>query len=216
MSPVELEKRLAAVLDPLESWKAERAPARSDFDLNPDMRPVKDRILREAAVLVPVVARETGATALLTRRSDSLASHTGQIAFPGGRLDPGEGPVEAAVREAWEEVGLAADRIRPLGLSDAYETGTGFRVTPVVAVVEPPFELALNPAEVAEAFETPWGFLMDAANHRQDSLIWQGAARSYWAMPWKDGDIERYIWGATAGIIRGLHARLAAHAEDAA
>lgn len=210
-----LEERLRAVLEPIESWRDGAAPARSDFDLNPDMRPV-GRAIRPAAVLVPIVAREEGATVLLTRRSDTLRSHTGQVAFPGGRLDPGETAVQAALREAHEEVGLTADRVRPIGLSDSYETGTGFRVTPVVAMVEPPFELTLNPDEVADVFETPWDFLMDEANHRRESMVWQGAERFFWAMPWDDAGVERYIWGATAGMIRALRARLSGRAEDAA
>ena len=211
-----LETRLRAVLDSVESWDGSLAASRSDFDLNPTMRPPVERVLRPAAVLIPVVAREAGATVLLTRRSDTMTSHTGQVAFPGGRLDPGENAVEAALREAFEEVGLTADRIRPIGLSDTYETGTGFRVTPVVAMVEPPFELILNPDEVAEAFETPWEFLMDEANHRRESMVWQGAERFFWAMPWDDSGVERYIWGVTAGMIRALHARLQSRAEDAA
>lgn len=216
MRPDQLERRLRAALDPLESWDAAARAGRSDYDLNPDLRPPEDRVLRPAAVLVPIVARRDRATVLLTRRSDTLNSHTGQVAFPGGRLDPGETAIEAALREAREEVGLAAARVRPLGLSDTYETGTGFRITPVVAMVDPPFDLTLNPDEVAEAFEAPWEFLMDEANHRRDSMVWQGAERAFWAMPWDDAGVERYIWGATAGMIRALHARLSALAEDAA
>lgn len=216
MKSTRLELRLRAALDPLESWEAEARPGRSDYDLNPGLKPRVARELRPAAVLIPVVAHQDQATVLLTRRSDTLNSHTGQVAFPGGRLDPGETALQAALREAEEEVGLAADRIRPIGLSDTYETGTGFRITPVVAMVEPPFQLALNPDEVAEVFETPWEFLMDEANHRRHSMVWQGAERSYWAMPWDDGGVERYIWGVTAGMIRALHARVSAVAEDAA
>lgn len=216
MKPEVLETRLRAVLDPLEGWDGSAVATRSDFDLNPDMRPATARALRPAAVLVPVIARQERATVLLTKRSDTLNSHSGQVAFPGGRLDPGETAVEAALREAFEEVGLAVDRIRPLGLSDSYETGTGFRVTPVVAMIEPPFDLVLNPAEVTDAFETPWDFLMDEANHQRQSMHWQGAERFFWAMPWDDAGVERNIWGATAGMIRALHGRLRRLAEDAA
>src|SRR5690606_4103734 len=123
------------------------------FDLNPGLRPVSGQPLRPAAVLVPIVDLPDGPRLLLTRRADTLASHTGQIAFPGGRLDPGETAVEAALREAWEEVGLDAHFVEPLGLSDAYETGTGFLVTPIVAWVRPGFSLVPNPGEVAEVFE---------------------------------------------------------------
>ena len=179
-------------------------PRFSDFDLNPDA-PRLDRPLRPAAVLIPVVERPDGPTLLLTRRSDSLASHTGQIAFPGGRLDPGETVVQAALREAVEEIGLAPAHVEPLGLSDAYETVTGFLVTPVVAWVRPGFDLVLNPDEVAEAFETPWAFLMDGANHRREFHdAPDGARRWFWAMPWN----ERYIWGATAGMLRAFWGRL--------
>ncbi len=215
MTPTLLEERLRSVLDPIDSWSEAQAPARSDYDLNPEMRPAS-RVLRQAAVLVPIVVRAEGATVLLTRRSDTLNSHTGQVAFPGGRLDSGETALQAALREAHEEIGLLPERLRPIGLSDSHETGTGFRVTPVVAMLEPPFDLTLNPDEVADVFETPWDFLMDEANHRRESMIWQGAERFFWAMPWDDAGIERYIWGATAGMIRALRTRFTRADEDAA
>lgn len=203
-----LRQGLIAALDPLDSPSA--GARFSDFDLSPDA-PRLNRPLRPAAVLVPVVDRPDGPTLLLTRRSDSLASHTGQIAFPGGRLDPGETVVQAAVREAVEEVGLSPDHVTPLGLSDAYETVTGFIVTPVVAWVRPGFDLTLNPDEVAEAFETPWAFLMDDANHRREFYDSpDGARRWFWAMPWN----ERYIWGATAGMLRALWGRLNAADQE--
>lgn len=205
--------RLSAVLDPLESGEGTATPLRSDFDLNPEMRPTRSYALKQAAVLIPIIARETGPTVLLTRRADALNSHTGQVAFPGGRLDPGEGAVQAALREADEEVGLDPARVRLIGLSDRYETGSRFCVTPVVGVIQPPFDLALNADEVAETFETPWDFLMDVANHRRDSMTWNGAERWYWAMPWDDDGTERYIWGATAGMIRSLQQKLAATPE---
>ncbi|MDP3801252.1 CoA pyrophosphatase [Brevundimonas sp.] len=220
MSLSTLRARLIERLEPAAGWSPDRVPARSDFDLNPGAaRP--DRTLRPAAVLIPVIAEPEGAKVLMTRRSDSLASHTGQIAFPGGRLDPGETAVDAALREAFEEVALDPALVEVLGLGDAYETGTGFLVTPVVGwLTERP---ATTPAldEVAEVFEVPWDFLMDVANHRQDSYERDGQPpRWFWAMPWG----ERYIWGVTAGIIRALHTRLygleaapdAAAAEDAA
>lgn len=208
-----LRRRLAERLTPASDWRADAGAVRSDFDLNPDAtRPA--RALRRAAVLVPVVARAEGATVLLTRRADTLTSHTGQIAFPGGRLDPGETAVEAALREAWEEIGLAPDQVEVLGLSDAYESKTGFLITPVVGWIATPPILSPSPDEVADVFETPWSFLMDVANHRRDSLVHEGITRWFWAMPWE----ERYIWGATAGMLKGLHDRLygAAAAEEAA
>ena len=202
-------QQLIAALDPLDSSSGH--PRFSDFDLNPEA-PRLDRPLRPAAVLIPVVDHADGPTLLLTRRSDSLASHTGQIAFPGGRLDPGETVVQAALREAVEEVGLSPDHVEPLGLSDAYETVTGFLVTPVVAWVRPGFILKTDPSEVADAFETPWDFLMDEANHRREFYdAPDGTRRWFWAMPWG----ERYIWGATAGMLRSLWGRLHDPAREA-
>ena len=202
-------QQLIAALDSLDSSSGR--PRFSDFDLNPDA-PRLDSPLRPAAVLIPVVDHVDGPTLLLTRRSDSLTSHTGQIAFPGGRLDPGETVVQAALREAVEEVGLSPDYVEPLGLSDAYETVTGFLVTPVVAWVRPGFTLTTDPREVADAFETPWDFLMDEANHRREFYdAPDGTRRWFWAMPWG----ERYIWGATAGMLRSLWGRLHDPAREA-
>ena len=199
-----LRQRLIDRLEPVADWVPDRRAARSDFDLNPDAdRP--DRTLRPAAVLIPVIAGVDGATVLMTRRADSLASHTGQIAFPGGRLDPGETAEEAALREALEEVAVHPSLVEVLGVGDAYETGTGFLVTPVVGwlTARPETQPALE--EVAEVFEVPWDFLMDAANHRQEFYERDGQPRRwFWAMPYE----ERYIWGVTAGIVRALHARL--------
>jgi len=194
---------VAASLDP----RAGRPPAPSDFDLNPELLaelPTTEPA-REAAVLVAIVARDP-MTLLLTRRTDHLARHAGQIAFPGGRIEPGETALAAALREAEEEVGLASRHIEPLGYLDGYRTGTGFHVTPVVALIEPGFTLVLDEQEVAAAFEVPLAFLLDASNHRQDQREWRGRMRSYYAIPYG----EHYIWGATAGMIRNLHERLRA------
>lgn len=206
-----LKARLMRALDPVGGTGAGIA-ARSDFDLNPGAeRPARE--LRPAAVLILIIAEGEGPRVLMTRRSDSLASHTGQIAFPGGRLDPGETVVEAALREAREEVALSVEGIEVLGLADRYETGTGFLVTPVVAWTTAVPATRPNPDEVAEVFEVPWGFLMDAANHRQDHYELEGQPRRYfWAMPYG----ERYIWGVTAGILRALHDRLHAREDEAA
>lgn len=214
MSHAALKRLLVDRLLPVETWQPLGRAARSDFDLNPDA-PRGDRTLREAAVLVPVIAHAEGATVLLTRRADALTSHSGQIAFPGGRLDPGETAVDAALREAMEEVALDPAVVDVVGFAEPYETVTGFLVTPVVGWIASAPSLTAAPDEVAELFETPWDFLMDLANHRRDSYRPAGGPeRHFWAMPWQD----RYIWGATAGIIRGLHARLYddAFAEDAA
>jgi 8-oxo-dGTP pyrophosphatase MutT (NUDIX family) len=220
MSLSTLRQRLIEKLEPAADWRPGRAAARSDFDLNPGAdRPVVT--LRPAAVLVPVIARPGGATVLITRRSDSLASHTGQIALPGGRLDPGETAVEAALREAFEEVALDPAAVEVLGVGDAYETGTGFLITPVVGWLAEPPQTAPSPDEVAEVFEVPWDFLMDPGNHRRDFYDRDGQPRRwFWAMTHE----ERYIWGVTAGIVRALRIRLygeesapaEAAAEDAA
>ncbi|HEY1944029.1 MAG TPA: CoA pyrophosphatase [Roseiarcus sp.] len=159
---------------------------------------------RPAAVLAPIVARPAGLTMLLTLRSSKLRAHSGQIAFPGGKIDEGETPAETALREAHEEIGLEARFIEPLGWLDPYLTGTGYRVAPLVALVDPGFTLTINPHEVEEAFETPLAFLMDAANHRLEERVWQGVTRKFYAMPYEG----RYIWGATAGIVRNLYERL--------
>lgn len=182
------------------------ARPRSDFDLDGDLPPVADEAtLKPAAVLVPVVDRPDGATVLLTVRAAALRNHSAQIAFPGGRIDETDaGPIETALREAEEEIGLDRRFVTPLGYLDAYLTGTGYRIVPVVARVEPYFELSFNPVEVDDAFEAPLGFLMNAANHQRHGREFRGRYRTYYAMPWG----ERYIWGATAGIIRNLHDRL--------
>ena len=220
MSLSSLRERLIDQLEPAAAWTPGRPPARSDFDLNPGAeRP--ERTLRPAAVLIPVIAGPEGATVLMTRRSDSLASHTGQIAFPGGRLDPGETAVEAALREAFEEVALDPALVEVLGVGDAYETGTGFLVTPVVGWLTARPETTPSPDEVAEVFEVPWDFLMDPSNHSRDSYDREGQPRRwYWSMTYG----QRYIWGVTAGIVRALRTRLygeeafpqVAVAEDAA
>jgi 8-oxo-dGTP pyrophosphatase MutT (NUDIX family) len=171
------------------------------------MNPDPDMITkaRPAAVLVPIVARRDGPTLLLTRRPASMRQHSGQIAFPGGKIDRGDGgPLGAALREAEEEVGLARDAVTPLGFLAPYFSTTGYRITPVVAEIAPGAPLTLNPAEVQEAFEVPFAFLMDPANHRLDGREWQGAFRTYYAMPYGD----HHIWGVTAGIIRMLWSRL--------
>ena len=160
--------------------------------------------LRPAAVLLPIVARPGGLSVLLTLRASDLRAHSGQVAFPGGKIDRGETPREAALREAYEEVGLEERFVEPLGWLDPYFTGTGFRVAPLVALVEPSFALKINKLEVDEVFETPFAFLMDAANHRLEEREWQGRPRKYYAMPHEG----RYIWGATAGILRSLYEKL--------
>jgi len=159
---------------------------------------------RLAAVLVPLVARESEATVLMTTRSSELRQHSGQIAFPGGKVDDGETPCRAALREAQEEIGLDPKHVEPIGYLDPYLTGTGFRILPVVALVRPPFELLVNASEVHDTFEVPLAFLMQPDNHQRHSREWRGTTRHFYAMPWN----ERYIWGATAGIVRSLYEKL--------
>jgi 8-oxo-dGTP pyrophosphatase MutT (NUDIX family) len=144
-------------------------------------------------------------TILLTARTAHLSSHAGQIAFPGGKVETFDtGPLAAAIREAREEIDLDDAFIDPVGYLSPYRTGTGFIITPSVALVRPGFKLTANPDEVAEVFEVPFEFLMDEANHQIHSRAYGGAERRFYAMPYG----ERYIWGATAGIIRTLYRRL--------
>jgi 8-oxo-dGTP pyrophosphatase MutT (NUDIX family) len=184
----------------------EHASFPSDFDLNPDLKISANARgpLAAAAVLVPVVVRSQ-LTVLLTQRTEGLPRHAGQIAFPGGRVEPqDEDAVATALREAHEEIGLEARFVEPLGMLDPYRTGTGYRIVPVVALVHEGFDLALDPREVADAFEVPLAFLMDEANHTTHTRSFGGAERRFYAMPFK----ERYIWGATAGILKNMHERL--------
>lgn len=181
------------------------APLRGDFDLNPHAPTPTERKLRPAAVLVPIVARPSGATILFTKRADTLQAHAGQVSFPGGRIeDSDSGSIDAALRETEEEIGLTRDFIDVVGFLDRYETGTGFAITPVVAVVREGFTLISDPNEVALIFETPFDFLMDPANHERHSREWQGRMRHFYAMPHNG----QYIWGATAGMLVNLYERL--------
>lgn len=168
---------------------------------------VGDETLTPASVLFPIVLREGEPTVLLTQRTAHLRDHPGQISFPGGRAEPEDpSPAHTALREAEEEVGLLPVHIEIAGYLPEYRTSTGFRVTPVVAMVTPPFELRPDPFEVAEVFEVPLSFLLDPANHQQHSLHYRGKLRHYYAMPYGD----YFIWGATAGMIMSLYHALGA------
>ena len=154
-----------------------------------------------AAVLVPIVLRPTALTVLLTQRTAHLRDHAGQVSFPGGRCEPDDdGPVATALREAQEEIGLKPVQVEILGRLDEYQTGTGFSVTPVVGLVMPPLDLKLDDFEVADVFEPPLEFLLRAENFSRHQAEYRGALREYWAVPWQD----RFVWGATAGMLVNL------------
>ena len=201
----------------------DRARTRLDFDvppglLNPDIIPqsgdpgtdrmleiiAREQPIRPAAVLIPVVDHEEP-TVLLTLRSAHLADHAGQISFPGGKIEATDAsPLDTALREAQEEIGLGHAFVDPIGYLGVYGTSFGFRILPTVARVQPGFKLKINRSEVDDAFEVPLAFLMDPANHQLHSREFRGVERTYYAMPYA----ERYIWGATAGILRVLYERI--------
>lgn len=177
-----------------------------DHLLNPEIgSELYTDTLRDAAVLVPVIDREDGATVLLTQRASHLRNHPGQIAFPGGRIDPEDKTAcDAALRETQEEVGLDPTHIEVVGHMPYYLSGSGFRIQPVLSVVNPDFHLTINRQEVDEAFEVPLAFLMDPANHQRGSRRFQGRERFYFTMPYE----RHFIWGITAGILHMIYERL--------
>jgi 8-oxo-dGTP pyrophosphatase MutT (NUDIX family) len=182
------------------------APAvRGDLDLNPEAWKTVGAVAdRPAAVLIPVVARATP-TVILTKRAEHLPNHAGQISFPGGKIDAGDtSPAGAAVREAWEEIGLDPALVEPLGYLDLYLTFSGFRILPTVARVAPDFAVTANRNEVDDVFEVPLAFLMTPENHRLRSRQWKGLIRQYYEMPYQDW----YIWGVTAGILHNMYERM--------
>jgi 8-oxo-dGTP pyrophosphatase MutT (NUDIX family) len=176
-----------------------------DHVLNPDLGlPIEGIRLKDAAVLVPVIDDGADARVIFTQRTVKLRKHSGQIAFPGGGIDPeDQSPEEAALREAEEEIGLDRSFVETVGRLPDYVSGTGFRIKPVLSVVKPGFRLTLNPDEVDEAFEVPLSFLMDPANHNRGSRIFEGRTRYFYEMPYG----QRHIWGITAGIVRTIYER---------
>ncbi len=175
------------------------ARERGDHDLNTGDRPTGE--LTPAAVLVPLITHASGVTVLLTQRTEHLHDHAGQVSFPGGRVDAGDGDaLAAALRETEEEIGIAPDRVEIVGRLDDYITGTGYLVTPVVGLLAPPIETRADPFEVADIFEVPLEFVLDPGNRGRMSLTWKGVERHFYAMEYG----ERYIWGATAGMLVNL------------
>ena len=198
LSPDALRQRFAQLAD----WQTEH---------HGDGRAFSERPPSQAAVLVPLVQRASGLQVLLTRRTDHLRDHAGQISFPGGRAEPDDdGPAATALREAEEEVGLPHARVQVIGQMPVYTTVTSFVVTPVVALVMPPFDLVLDSFEVAEAFEVPLQHLMNPAHHQRHVFSFDGGERQFLSMPWHgpgaDGVVREYfIWGATAAMLRNLY-----------
>jgi len=179
---------------------AEVAAVRGDHSLNPGTTPPVSGLI-DAAVLVPLVDRPEGLTVLLTKRAPNLAAHAGQISFPGGRVEPEDSDATAtALRESQEEIGLPPSHVEVIGRLDTYVTGTSYLITPVVGLVRAPFPLMLDPVEVAEAFEVPLDFILDPRNHERHSREWQGRQRVFFVLPYPN----RYIWGATAGMLVNL------------
>jgi 8-oxo-dGTP pyrophosphatase MutT (NUDIX family) len=180
-------------------------PKRGDHDIDPVLKAIAEvRPIKPAAVLVPVVQREQPMV-LLTQRTAHLTDHGGQVSFPGGKIDPADRtPLDAALREAQEEIGLERGFVTPIGYLDLYMTTRGYRIVPLVASVRPDFSLTLNRSEVDDVFEVPLAFLMELANHQLHTREWNGMRRSYFEIVFG----ERKIWGVTAGILRNLHERI--------
>jgi 8-oxo-dGTP pyrophosphatase MutT (NUDIX family) len=203
LSAAELEVLARAAFDPPDTDESGLQPA-SDHDLNPEIALPIDG-LQPAAVLVALIERPSGVSVLFTQRADQLRRHAGQIAFPGGRCEAGETAAVAAQREAHEEVGLDPALVRVAGLATPYRTITGYHIVPVVGFVASPPAFVPNAGEVADVFEVPFAHLMDPANHEQRHRQGPpGPPRWYWSISWRD----RVIWGATAGMVRGLYERL--------
>lgn len=182
----------------------------SDYDLNPDFSLPEGRKLRQASVLVPIVEIDGGARLILTMRAPSLKHHPGQIAFPGGKVDETDnGIVEAALREAEEEIGLPPADVDALGSLPAHETVTGFVATPVLGLIAPEFQPRVQDGEVAEVFSVPLDHVLEPANYTIQSRYWRGTRRHYFTVPWG----PYYIWGATARMLRALADRMAENAN---
>jgi 8-oxo-dGTP pyrophosphatase MutT (NUDIX family) len=197
LTAAELRARFAAHQPGIRSFDSERV--RGDHLLDPNLKLPPG--LTPAAVLAPLVERAAGFQVLLTQRTSNLSAHAGQISLPGGRVEPGDrDAVQAALRETEEEIGLDPSRIEVVGRLDTYITGTGFEIVPVVGLVREPFSLRLDPEEVTEAFEVPLSFILDPANHKRETRQLKNGMRSFFVLPYEN----RYIWGATAGMLVNL------------
>ncbi len=202
----DLRRRAQGVLAPLASrisTESEVPAGRSDFELNPEMKilDVSER-KQPAAVLIPVIEHENKASILFTQRADEMPTHAGQISFPGGKMDASDSNVaETALREAREEIGLEAEFIDSIGFLDDYITSTGYRISPLVAVIRQGYSITPDQSEVADVFDVPLSFLMNAQNHEMHTREWRGTQRKFYAMPYE----TRFIWGATAGMLRNLY-----------
>lgn len=177
-----------------------------DYYLNEGMKnTLITNAKKPAAVLIGLIARESGVNVILTKRAETLNNHSGQIAFPGGRIDDEDASAEAAaLREAWEEIGLDINEVEVMGRLPNYHTGSGYRVAPVIGFVREGADFKINPDEVDYMFEVPLSFLMDEANHQKTSKTWNDQERFFYAIPYG----EYYIWGVTAGMIRVLYNRV--------
>ncbi|MCZ2405637.1 MAG: CoA pyrophosphatase [Burkholderiales bacterium] len=207
--PVErVDADLPAVPLAQQTPEALRARFRAPPAWEPEVvveRRFSNRAPAQAAVLVPIVLRQEPMV-LLTERTAHLSTHSGQVAFPGGRADPEDAsPADTALREAHEEVGLERRYTEVLGSLPLYRTGSAFIITPVVALVDPGHTLHPNPYEVADVFEVPLSFLLDPAHHRRHAVVWEGVRREWFSMPWDDGAKTHFIWGATAGMLRNFY-----------
>ena len=201
MTPEDIQSRIKSLDDVLQLGGLAEAPLRSDFDLRPDgtrLRGTTNRVLKPAAVLVPIINRPDGPTVLLTQRTAHLKKHSGQISFPGGGVEPQDANhVVTALRETHEEIGLNPEHVRLLGRLSMYETSTAYGVTPVVGWIEPPFNLELDRFEVEDVFETPLSFILDRGNHVKETALRDGIRRWFYVIYYQD----RRIWGATAGML---------------
>ncbi|WP_374414329.1 CoA pyrophosphatase [Novosphingobium colocasiae] len=196
---------MSALFDRI-SARLTQGHARTDVPLHRDPRALMSEDFKPAAVLVALTEREEPGVLLLHRPS-TMRAHPGQVALPGGRIDADETPIDAALREAHEELGIAPALVRVIGQTDRYATGSGYDITPVIGVIPPDLAISPNPTEVAQWFEAPLAFVLDPANHHLKTSEWEGRKVDYFEIQWR----EHRIWGVTAGVLRNLSLRLGCH-----